>query len=208
MHGLVGIRTLQVKHPGTGVDERARVVGITYLNVPRGKTFERRTNDINATWTSVLRMTASMLRQERTVGVTKVRAPKYARGRQPQRSKGAREKHNNVRQPNKYSQARQAKQLHVLARKLEIGNCTDCGLQVTTHNFVVFQFDHIDRTTKTHKIADMVKASCTLNDIDLEIAKCELVCANCHTLRTYYRRDHDTLKEPKQTHPDLFSHYE
>lgn len=109
-----------------------------------------------------------------------------------------------MRPDNKYRGTRQARQLHILAKKLEIGACTDCQLQVTTDNFVVFQFDHLDRTTKKHKIADMVKASCTLHDIDQEIAKCELVCANCHTLRTYYRRDHDNLTSPKPNHPNLF----
>jgi len=109
-----------------------------------------------------------------------------------------------MRQPNKYSGTRRARQLHVLAKKLEIGTCNDCGLKVTEHNFVAFQFDHIDRATKQYKIADMVKVACTLSDIDAEIAKCQLVCANCHAIRTYYRRDHDRLTEPKQTQPGLF----
>jgi hypothetical protein len=111
---------------------------------------------------------------------------------------------NMARQPNSWQPNRLAKQLHIIARKLDIGHCHDCKIKATEHNFVIFQFDHLDRATKTAKIADMVKGTYTMHDIDLEIAKCQMVCGNCHALRTYYNRDHDTLKTPKQQLPGLF----
>jgi hypothetical protein len=109
-----------------------------------------------------------------------------------------------TRMANKWQPNRTAKLLHILAKKLELQQCTDCKLQITKTNFVAFQFDHLDRTTKIAKIADMVKGTYKISDIDIEIAKCEMVCANCHAIRTYYRRDHDNLSAPKPTPPSLF----
>jgi hypothetical protein len=99
------------------------------------------------------------------------------------------------RKPNSHKQAksRQARALHIIARKLEIGACNDCKLEVTNTNFMAFHFDHIDRTLKYKALSKMVKDPCTLADIDNEIAKCRLLCANCHAIRTYYNRDHDQI---------------
>ena len=113
--------------------------------------------------------------------------------------------HNMSIMDNKHKPKRVAMQLHVIARKLEIGHCHDCSIKVTPHNFVVFQFDNIDRTTKVEKISKMVAGKYTINDIDTEIAKCQMVCANCHAMRTYYRRDHDQLSQPKAQQPRLFN---
>ena len=55
-------------------------------------------------------------------------------------------------------------------------------------------FDHIDPTTKIDKVSAMVyKGSLPL--LLAEIAKCELVCSNCHRIRTVARRKRD--KETK-----------
>jgi hypothetical protein len=109
-----------------------------------------------------------------------------------------------TRMANTWQPNRLAKQLHIIAKKLELRHCYDCKIKATQHNFVIFQFDHLDRKTKIAKIANMVKGKYTINDIDNEIAKCQMVCGNCHALRTYYRRDHDQLKEPKAEQPRLF----
>ena len=111
---------------------------------------------------------------------------------------------NMTRMANTWQPNRLAKQLHIIAKKLELRHCYDCKIKATQHNFVIFQFDHLDRKTKVAKIANMVKGKYTINDIDNEIAKCQMVCGNCHALRTYYRRDHDQLKEPKAEQPRLF----
>lgn len=108
------------------------------------------------------------------------------------------------RQPNQWQPNRLAKQLHIISRKLEIGHCQDCNIKATEHNFVIFQFDHLDRHNKVAKIADMVKTRHTIHDIDQEIAKCEMVCGNCHAMRTYYRRDHDNLTNKPTLHVGLF----
>ena len=47
---------------------------------------------------------------------------------------------------------------------------------------VVLEFDHIDPTTKEYTISLMVMHS--KENIDKEIAKCRVLCANCHRRHT------------------------
>lgn len=58
--------------------------------------------------------------------------------------------------------------------------CTDCGVQYPHY---VMDFDHL--SDKKYAIAHM--SSTSKNKILEEIAKCELVCANCHRERTHCR---------------------
>lgn len=60
--------------------------------------------------------------------------------------------------------------------------CVDCG----NTNPVVLQFDHV-RGTKVKSIATMVHECLSWSRIEEEIKKCELVCANCHQIRTFTR---------------------
>ena len=46
----------------------------------------------------------------------------------------------------------------------------------------------------------MINAGAPVEKIDLEIEKCEVVCANCHRLRTKSRRD-DKSRSPGVTRP-------
>jgi len=49
-------------------------------------------------------------------------------------------------------------------------------------------FDHLPGEDKVKYISKMVARSWSLAKIDAEIAKCELVCANCHRIRTARRQ--------------------
>jgi hypothetical protein len=60
--------------------------------------------------------------------------------------------------------------------------CCDCG---QSFPFYVMQFDHIS-DNKIENIANM-PGKYSWVKIEREIAKCELVCANCHSIRTYKR---------------------
>ena len=62
-------------------------------------------------------------------------------------------------------------------------SCLDCGL---FFHFSAMDFDHITED-KEWGIARMVNNAYSLETIKKEIAKCELVCANCHRVRTYNR---------------------
>lgn len=59
--------------------------------------------------------------------------------------------------------------------------CMDCG-QWFPH--YVMDFDHRDPSEKEVNIA-RIAASGSLKRIWDEIAKCDLVCANCHRFRTF-----------------------
>ena len=80
------------------------------------------------------------------------------------------------------AEARAAKRSAVAAIKLERG-CADCGYN--THP-AALDFDHLQ--DKTFAISRMVGKRRTMEDIMTEIEKCEVVCANCHRIRTDARR--------------------
>lgn len=77
--------------------------------------------------------------------------------------------------------ARQVKLEYVNSIK-EQNHCTDCGKH---YHYCQMQFDHIG-DDKVDAVSRLIRSG-SLVSIKLEIAKCELVCANCHALRTYGR---------------------
>ena len=60
--------------------------------------------------------------------------------------------------------------------------CADCGREYPSY---VMQFDHRDPATKAFNIGSA--ESKTLEALQHEADKCDVVCANCHAARTYYR---------------------
>jgi hypothetical protein len=98
------------------------------------------------------------------------------------------------------------KQRYVDTVKVQKGSCADCGLLCEEWNVVMFAFDHLDPSQKSFALS---KARAhTFEDIDTEIAKCELVCHNCHAFRTWIERHHDNLAhdntEALNCRPTLF----
>jgi hypothetical protein len=73
-----------------------------------------------------------------------------------------------------------------LAAYKESTPCKDCGGYFKACQL---DFDHLVSETKAGDISRMVgrKSQTTLSK---EIAKCDLVCANCHRLRTWNRQKH------------------
>jgi len=65
--------------------------------------------------------------------------------------------------------------------KVERG-CTDCGYNA---HAVALDFDHLPGAVKLYRVASMAGLRRAL--VDAEIAKCEVVCANCHRVRTATR---------------------
>lgn len=61
--------------------------------------------------------------------------------------------------------------------------CVDCG----EPDPIVLEFDHV-RFPKEFEIADAIPRGISWARIELEIAKCEMRCANCHRRVTYRRR--------------------
>lgn len=60
--------------------------------------------------------------------------------------------------------------------------CMDCGIAYPSY---VMQFDHRDPKTKRNNLGQML--GCSTETILIEIAKCDVVCSNCHAERTWRR---------------------
>ena len=71
---------------------------------------------------------------------------------------------------------------------LKVQPCIDCK---NTYPPCVMQFDHIRPNEKFKDIAAMTTHS--MDRILAEISKCEIVCANCHAIRTNARLAHAVL---------------
>jgi hypothetical protein len=52
----------------------------------------------------------------------------------------------------------------------------------------VMDFDHREGELKTDNVANLVASPHSMKKLLEEIAKCDLVCANCHRIRTHARR--------------------
>lgn len=59
------------------------------------------------------------------------------------------------------------------------GKCTDCG---NSYPQVCMQFDHRDVNTKRYSISEKMRLP--FEELKEELDKCDLVCANCHAIRT------------------------
>ena len=68
-----------------------------------------------------------------------------------------------------------------LIRALKDRPCLDCEEQF---HFMAMEFDHV----RGEKICDVSRmVFCSLEAIVAEAAKCDVVCANCHRVRTWKR---------------------
>ena len=64
--------------------------------------------------------------------------------------------------------------------------CTDCGYN---KHPAALELDHLPQYTKIRDVAQMVSGRLSEETIWNEIAKCEVVCNNCHAIRTEERRN-------------------
>lgn len=62
--------------------------------------------------------------------------------------------------------------------------CADCNQIFNTWQM---DFDHI-KDQKKFKVSDIPKTKCSFEEIIEEVNKCELVCVNCHRIRTQLRK--------------------
>lgn len=68
--------------------------------------------------------------------------------------------------------------------------CMDCGITYPPH---VMDFDHV-RGEKLFEIGLALSRNKAMPKILLEIEKCDVVCSNCHRIRTYNRRHADVME--------------
>lgn len=82
---------------------------------------------------------------------------------------------------NNYNAVRKGKyREEVLRIKTEAG-CKDCGNQ----HPAVLQFHHRDGTDKKDVVGQLISTHKTWKQIQEEIDKCDVLCANCHAIRHY-----------------------
>lgn len=75
-------------------------------------------------------------------------------------------------------QYRQERVAYIQAIKMDSG-CEICGYN---EHPTALEFDHIDPSTKRDKVSNLMGNSYEV--IDAEIAKCRVLCSNCHAIHT------------------------
>ena len=58
--------------------------------------------------------------------------------------------------------------------------CVDCG----ESDITVLEFDHTGKIPKFKAVSHLIRARSSLEQIQKEISKCEVRCANCHRRKT------------------------
>ena len=85
---------------------------------------------------------------------------------------------------NRHNKRRQRKRLRAILEEVKQHPCQDCG--GVFHPWVM-EFDHRDGSAKEAAVADLASKGCPDVRLLAEISKCDVVCANCHRMRTYRR---------------------
>lgn len=76
-------------------------------------------------------------------------------------------------------------EINELVRKLKQESpCKDCG---NSYPYYVMDFDHLDGYTKVREI-NYLSSTGRIGALKKELVKCEVVCANCHRIRTHTRQ--------------------
>ncbi len=86
---------------------------------------------------------------------------------------------------NKYAEntRKRRKRLNDKINEYKNRPCIDCGIWYPP---IVMDFDHT-QNNKTNNVSTMVRCA-SWENIIVEIKKCDVVCANCHRIRTYQRK--------------------
>lgn len=89
-----------------------------------------------------------------------------------------------VRQRETNARVRKEKQDYIRSLKEE-SPCSDCG---NNYPYYVMDFDHVSGD-KLYNIGDMLGSKrSSWKALLAEIDKCEIVCSNCHRIRTHNRK--------------------
>lgn len=72
-----------------------------------------------------------------------------------------------------------------LLNLLKNSECKDCQ----NNDIRVLEFDHLPGFEKKHNVSEMITGRYSVLRVQEEINKCEIVCANCHKIRTIDRAD-------------------
>lgn len=76
--------------------------------------------------------------------------------------------------------------------ELKANPCMDCG---GTFHVRAMTFDHRPGTEKVDDVSSLVRSG-RARMARIEVEKCDLVCANCHAVRTFIRRQEARQRAP------------
>lgn len=62
--------------------------------------------------------------------------------------------------------------------------CVDCGI----NDWRVLDFDHLPEFEKGADVSKLANSGASIATIKAEMDKCEIVCANCHRIRSWQRK--------------------
>lgn len=87
-----------------------------------------------------------------------------------------------------------------LLQQLKDKPCADCGVQ---YHPAIMQFDHRDPSQKKHLLSKLASSN-RVEAMISEAQKCDVVCANCHIIRTVRQLESGAFKTgrpPKSVSP-------
>ena len=76
------------------------------------------------------------------------------------------------------------KRIKRVAEMKVAAGCTDCGYDA---NADALEYDHLPGFEKVAAVSTLLRGGASWERVEAEIAKCEVVCANCHRIRTRAR---------------------
>jgi hypothetical protein len=85
----------------------------------------------------------------------------------------------------RYSEKRRTSK-RTLVDEIKDVPCMDCGQRFPPY---CMDFDHRDPAMKVTEVASLTTSGHSVQTVLDEIAKCDIVCANCHRKRTFNRRN-------------------
>jgi hypothetical protein len=91
---------------------------------------------------------------------------------------------------------RRKEQVRDFIRQAKNKPCADCN---QIYPYYVMQFDHV-RGDKRLNIGNVSSRGLSMSKLIKEINKCDVVCANCHAIRTHQREK--VTKSPKEKTAD------
>jgi len=145
-------------------------------------------------------------RAEERTPVAQARRRRY--NQTPEAREASRKRHQDPanRAASNISKARSRERDRELADAYKVAHgCIDCGYNAFP---AALHFDHRDPATKTADVAQLIGTGRRWETILIEIAKCDVRCANCHAVRTWEQtpRTQPTISERRRrrlTHQQL-----
>lgn len=101
---------------------------------------------------------------------------------------------------NAYNRSAVARNKLLVKQHLEANPCVDCG----ESRLPTLQFDHRDPSEKYETISRLRQRPTSVETLLAEIAKCDVVCANCHSMRTSEQYGwYDGIDDPDPYEPSF-----